>query len=409
MQPLILYHQALESSPVQDLLAYLEAPSATAYLDLARTIYTMEPPAGPTADPLQNHLLERLLLAENAFTRGAATGTLPPALLEAAAYDLRQLQRLYRQVGEVERPAGLPTWSGWVGAPAFATPAYRAMARRLTAAPDWGELAQELADFHRAAGVGLIAKSWFLRWTGESLQAVADPDLIDLEQLTGLVPQKAAILANTAAFVAGAPGNSLLLYGPRGTGKSSLVRALAPRFGEEGFRLVEAGREALPSLGELFRRLKQHPQRFVLFLDDLAFESDDAEYRAFKSTLEGALERRPANVLLYATTNRRHMIPERWSDRNSPETAEVHGQDAMEEKLSLADRFAQIILFQRPNQEEYLQIVEHLAARRGLAMAREELRQAAIRWALWHNLPSGRTARQFLDDLVSRLGQGSHR
>ncbi len=249
----------------------------------------------------------------------------------------------------------------------------------------------------------MTSQSWYLTWDGASLQVVSDPDLIALEDLAGLAEQKRALLENTEPFVHGAPANNLLLYGPRGTGKSSLVRALARQYGAEGLRLVEVGRKHLGSMAELFRQLKTYRQRFVVMLDDLAFDADDAEYRSFKSTMEGALERRPANVVLYATTNRRHMIPERWADRNTPEVAEVHGQDAMEEKLSLADRFGRTILFLRPSQEEYLSIVEHLAAQRHLAVSREELRQAAVRWGLWQNAISGRSARQFVDDLAARL------
>jgi len=217
------------------------------------------------------------------------------------------------------------------------------------------------------------------------------------------VEQKAAVQENTEAFLRGGAGQNLLLYGPRGTGKSSLVRGLALRYGKAGLRLVEVSRDRLGGLAELYRQVRRYPQRFILFLDDLTFETDDADYRAFKSALEGALERRPPNLLLYVTSNRRHMIPERWTDRNSPETAEVHGQDAMEERLSLADRFGRTILFLRPDQEEYLAIVEHLVARRGLPIGWEELRGAARRWVLWQNGISGRSARQFVDELEGRL------
>lgn len=277
------------------------------------------------------------------------------------------------------------------------------MARRLAQAEAWADLVDELAAFHRAQGFGAVARTWFLAWDGVRLLPVDEPDLTDLDDLAGLEDQKAAVLENTEAFLRGGPGLNLLLYGPRGTGKSSLVRALARRYGEAGLRLVEVSRDRLGSLGDLYRAVRRHPQRFVLFLDDLTFETDDADYRAFKSLLEGALERRPPNLVLYVTSNRRHMVPERWSDRLSPEEGEVHGQDALEERLSLADRFGRTILFLRPDQEQYLRIVEHLAARRGLPIGREELREAARRWALWQNGLSGRAARQFVDELEAKL------
>ncbi|MFZ5814432.1 MAG: DUF815 domain-containing protein [Bacillota bacterium] len=410
---LVLYHSWSETDAGRAMTLFLQAPPGgpevrSAYLRLVRALFAAGPVAGPTADAWQNLLIQQILLEENAFTLAVEPSR---ALLEAARHDLRRLHILFRMTGEVCREraggGGLPTWAGWVPAEGagFVPPACEAMARRLAEAEDWGALAEELAAYHARHGAGVVSRSWFLHWDGARLQPVADPDLIQLDDLVGLAEQKAALLANTEPFVQGAPGNNLLLYGPRGTGKSSLVRSLALRFGPRGLRLVEVGRAHLGSMVELFRVLKAHRQRFIVFLDDLAFDADDAEYRAFKSTLEGALERRPANLLLYATTNRRHMIPERWADRNSPDVAEVHGQDALEEKLSLADRFGKSILFLRPSQEEYLAIVERLAAQRGLPITGEELRQAAIRWALWQNAPSGRAARQFVDDLAGRMGR----
>ncbi|MFZ5828096.1 MAG: DUF815 domain-containing protein [Bacillota bacterium] len=410
---LVLYHRWTELQAGRAMHGFLWSLAAgegvrPAYLNLVRTLYGGGPVDGPTGDVWQNQLIRHVLLDENAFTQDSET----PALLEAARHDLRQLQALFRMTGEScrEQAGGgaLPTWVGWAPeqAESFAPPAYLAMARRLAEAEDWAELAPDLAAYHRRHGSGVVSQSWFLHWDGAQLTAVPDPDLIELDDLVGLADQKRALLENTAPFVQGAPTNNLLLYGPRGTGKSSLVRSLALRFGGDGLRLVEVGRQHLSSIGELFGKLKGYRQRFIIFLDDLAFDADDTEYRAFKSSMEGALERRPANVALYATTNRRHMIPEQWSDRNTPVVAEVHGQDAMEEKLSLADRFGKTILFLRPNQEEYLAIVEGLAARRNLPISGAELRQAALRWALWQNVPSGRAARQFVDDLAARLVSG---
>lgn len=416
---LLLYHDLLETPQGAAMAAFLGAAprggeeARMAYLRLVRTMYAADPVTGPTGDAWQDHLLHHLLRAENAFTRAAAGGSVPAALREAAAWDLRILEQLFRLSGPrclliaEGRAVGMPTWSGRVGGAAdpSVAPGFREMARRLAEADDWAGLVDDLAAFHRAHGCGAVACSWFLTWDGRRLQVVEQPDVVDLEDLAGLaglVDQKKAVQENTEAFLRGGAGQNLLLYGPRGTGKSSLVRGLAPRYGEAGLRLVEVARERLGSLGELYRIVRRHPQRFILFLDDLTFEADDADYRAFKSLLEGALERRPPNLLLYVTSNRRHMVPERWADRNSPEDAEVHGQDALEERLSLADRFGRTILFLRPDQEEYLAIVEHLAARRGLPIGREELRDAARRWALWQNGLSGRAARQFVDELEAK-------
>jgi len=419
-ESLVLYQDLLARGPGAAMAAFLEAAphgggeARRAYLDLVRTLFQFEDVPGPTGDAWQDYVIQGVLCADNAFTRAASAGSVSRALREAAAWDLMHLQECFRLsrvrclalVGGGVPDEKLPTWAGRAEsneAGPFVAAAFRAMARRLAGAERWADLVDELADFHRAQGFGAVARTWFLTWDGARLVPVDQPDVIDLDDLAGLEDQKKAVQENTEAFLRGGPGLNLLLYGPRGTGKSSVVRALAKRYGDAGLRLVEVGRDRLSSLGDLYRTVRRYPQRFVLFLDDLTFEADDADYRAFKSLLEGALERRPPNLVLYVTSNRRHMVPERWSDRGSPEEAEVHGQDALEERLSLADRFGRTILFLRPDQEEYLRIVEHLVARRNLPIGREEVREEARRWALWQNGLSGRTARQFVDDLEARL------
>lgn len=419
-ESLVLYQDLFTAGPGAAMAAFLQAlpqgggAARRAYLDLVRALYLAEDVPGPAGDAWQDYVIHRVLSADNAFTRAASAGSVSPGLRAAAGWDLMHLQQCFRLsrlrclalLGGGVPDEQLPTWAGRSDSDAagpFVSDAFRAMAHRLAGSDDWAALVDELAAFHRAQGFGAVARTWFLTWDGAGLEPVEEPDLVDLDDLAGLEDQKAAVLENTEAFLRGGVGQNLLLYGPRGTGKSSLVRGLALRYGEAGLRLVEVGRDRLGTLGGLYRTVRRYPQRFVLFLDDLSFEADDADYRAFKSLLEGALERTPPNLVLYVTSNRRHMVPERWSDRNSPEDAEVHGQDALEERLSLADRFGRTILFLRPDQEEYLRIVEHLAARRNLPIGREELREAARRWALWQNGLSGRTARQFVDDLEARL------
>ncbi|HYF94910.1 MAG TPA: ATP-binding protein [Symbiobacteriaceae bacterium] len=407
---LVLYHRVLESAPGRAMMGYLAACRTgrgveEAYLAVVRSLCQEGPAAAPQRDGWQNHLLERVLTDENPFSTGAAAGMLPPELLQAAAYDLRLLQTLFSLTAEHCRSAagsGLPMWPSWGRTSAGpAGGALAAMAEALAGAPDWGRCAQDLAAYHRQSGAGLFCSYWYLQWTGQ-LDGIGDPDLFDLDDLVGIDQAKATVLRNTEQFLRGGPANNLLLYGSRGTGKSSMVRGLAARYGSAGLRLVAVARSAIGSVGELFRRLRNEPYRFVLFLDDLSFDEAEADYKAFKSMVEGTLEQRPANVTLYATTNRRHLVPERWSDRHTPDTAEVHGQDTMEEKLSLADRFGITVLFTAPTQVDYLAIVEHMAEVRGLQVPREVLHEEALRWVMWQNARSGRAARQFLDDLEGR-------
>lgn len=410
MERLVLYHRVLDSAPgraMTHFLTTLQSGNAVepAYLALVRALCQEGPAGGPPRDAWQAHLLTRILADENPFTAGAATGAVPPELTEAAAHDLRLLQPFFSLTAEFCREAAgsvsLPRWPAW--GRESANPAGTgalAIVATLAGAADWGALAADLAAYHRGAGAGLFGAYWSFQWTGRQIEGLADPDLFDLNDLIGVDDAKATVLRNTEQFLRGGPANNLLLYGTRGTGKSSMVRGLAPRYGQHGLRLVAVSRSAIGTMAELFRRLRNQPCHFVLFLDDLSFEETEADYKAFKSMVEGTLEQRPANVVLYATTNRRHLVPERWSDRQ--ETGEVHGKDTMEEKLSLADRFGITVLFTAPSQEEYLAIVQHLADSRGLDLPRERLREEALRWVMWQNARSGRAARQFLDDLEGR-------
>jgi len=411
---LVLYTRVLDTAPGRAMRRFVTALDTRtdveeSYLDLVRAVYETGPTGGPVVDAWQNHLLERILADENPLTLGATANQLTPEVMAAAAHDLRHLQQLFALTGptclSLGRLTGIPTWPGWRSPSPTnpAVPGLLAMGAELAAAADWGALTERLVAFHARSGAGIAATHWYMRWTDHELAGVAEPQLVSLEDLVGLHEAKATLVRNTEQFLRAGSANNLLLYGTRGTGKSSMVRGLAARYGDEGLRLVEVSHSAIATLPVLFRLLRRHVQRFVLFLDDLSFDEDATDYKAFKSMVEGALEERPANVLLYATSNRRHLVPQRWTDRNTPETAEVHWQDAMEEKLSLADRFGVTVLFPTPNQEEYLAIVEHLALHRGLRISPTELREAALRWVVWNNPRSGRAARQFIDDLAGRL------
>jgi predicted AAA+ superfamily ATPase len=222
--------------------------------------------------------------------------------------------------------------------------------------------------------------------------------------LVGYAAEREQVVANTARFVAGLPANNVLLYGDRGTGKSSTVKALLNAYAERGLRLVEVPKEALGEFSRLVRLLRGRRERFLVFIDDLSFEEHETEYKGLKAVLEGSLEARPDNVLLYATSNRRHLVRQRFADRDS-EPDDIHIGDTVEEKLSLSDRFGLRVRFLAPDQGRYLLIVRTLAARRALAIADEELEKRALRWATRHGGRSARTARQFVDHLTGELAE----
>jgi uncharacterized protein len=227
-------------------------------------------------------------------------------------------------------------------------------------------------------------------------------DPIALADLLWIDDQKQQIETNTRQFLAGLPANNVLLWGARGTGKSSLIHALLNRYREDGLRLVEVGKTDLAALPRIARHLEEQPYRFVLFCDDLSFEADDASYKELKSALEGSVFKSSGNVLIYATSNRRHLVPEYASDNEHVTVlaGELHESEAVEEKISLSDRFGLWLSFYPFKQQAYLEVVEHwvvhLARQHGLKPAwTEEARAAALRWALARGVRSGRTAQHF--------------
>jgi len=215
--------------------------------------------------------------------------------------------------------------------------------------------------------------------------------------------QKAAVTRNTERFVSGHPANNVLLWGSRGTGKSSLVKALLPAYAEHGLRLVEVDKEELLQLPAVLDRIQDRPERFILFSDDLSFEASEPGYKPLKAALEGSLSGLPDNVLIYATSNRRHLLPEYFAENRETTfvDGEIHLGDAVEEKIYLSERFGLWISFYPFSQDDYLAIVEHWLQQNGQEM-NEEIRLLALQWATQRGSRSGRVARQFAIDLATR-------
>lgn len=251
------------------------------------------------------------------------------------------------------------------------------------------------------------------RWVGEGSGGWLRPLEITAEQslddLIGVDRQKQLLEANTSQFVRGLPANNALLWGARGTGKSSLVRALLHAWKDQGLRLIEIDKADLMHLPAVVARISGQPWRFLVFCDDLAFEADDSAYKTLKTVLDGSLEATPDNLLLYATSNRRHLLPEQRSDNlaSSMIDGELHPGEAIEEKIALSDRFGLWVSFYPFSQEHYLDVVRHwlgsLAAQHGLAWEwNEELQKEAIRWATARGNRNGRCAWQFARSWVGR-------
>jgi uncharacterized protein len=245
---------------------------------------------------------------------------------------------------------------------------------------------------------------WQRQAGGGSLHAIHHPLTLRLDDLQGIERQKTLLERNTRQFVAGLPANNALLWGSRGTGKSSLVKALLNRHATEGLRLIEVERSELVDLPQIVALLRERPERFILFCDDLSFETGDPGYKALKVVLDGSLDAPPDNVLIYATSNRRHLVPETMQENLEARVVdtEIHLGDALEEKISLSERFGLWLSFYPFNQEEYLGIVRHWLLQLGIEIFDDETRTEALRWAQTRGTRSGRSAWQFARDLAGR-------
>jgi predicted AAA+ superfamily ATPase len=366
-------------------------------------------------DAWRSHLVGRLLDDENAFSLAAERGEASPALVEQTSRDLRTLRRLFDLEAEPllivveDAVPGLEgVWVPWTDPERGDTSSSRhALARKLEAAEDWGTCAGLLADHFSRHGAGSFGRHGAFRWGEDGLRAVDEPDPVRLADLVGYERVREPLLTNTERFLAGLPAHHALLYGMPGTGKSTTVKAVMNEYTDRGLRLVEVAKEDLGALPRVLQSLRARAPRFVIFVDDLSFEENEVEYKALKALLEGSVEEPPGNVRVYATSNRRNLVRERFSERDEGGAGDdVHARDTMQEKLSLSARFGLRVTFPTPDQRQYLEIVAGLARRRGIEMPDEELKERAVLWDRWHAGRSGRTARQFVDELQAELSGG---
>lgn len=339
----------------------------------------------PQGDDLAAAVAAEVLQDDNVLTRAFTAGVEPSERIKAAA--MHDLGVLYRATqidpAEWERLAGISLPS--IGLQPAEAP---------LAAP-WNTCLDALRAYHRRHGFGVFSQSHAFLWYDEDIHPVVHPDPIRLDHLKGYEEQKKIIVRNTEAFVHGREANNVLLYGDRGTGKSSTVKALLNEYAPEGLRMIEMPKACLRQLPKLTDRLAAMPIRFIVFVDDLSFGDGDDSYASMKAVLEGGLSMRPSNVLIYATSNRRHLLRESFSDRNGDD---LHHADTVQESVSLSDRFGISLTYFLPDKAHFMKMVEQMAEDRGLNADREELLKKAESWATEHGGWSPRFASQFLTD-----------
>ena len=294
-----------------------------------------------------------------------------------------------------------------------ATRGFGGASRRIEEAADEEDMYRIVTDFYRDYGVGMFGlnKAFRIRRGGNGeiiYLPINNMDAVKLDDLIGYEIQKQKLIENTEAFVNGRKANNCLLYGDSGTGKSTSIKAIVNAYYDQGLRMIEIYKHQFKDLSTVIAMVKNRNYKFIIYMDDLSFEDFEIEYKFLKAVIEGGVETKPDNVLIYATSNRRHLIKETWSDRDDMERGgdEIHHSDTMHEKLSLVNRFGVTISFSLPNQKEFFNIVCELAKRYPeIRLSEQELCAEANKWELAHGGISGRTAQQFINYIAGQSGK----
>ena len=343
-------------------------------------------------------LTDAVLFDDNPFSAAAAAGenVASEGITRLVGRDLAIL----KQISEIT-PADVLDGCAWPEFASLHLPSWHSETPFLAGVQGPSEQIEWLRAHYQKNGYGPFARAHAFIWRDRQLFPVQQPDPIVLSDLKGYEVQRNMVLENTRAFVAGLPANNCLLYGDRGTGKSSTVKALLHEF--PSLRLIEMPKEAIPQFPDLVAMLADLPMRFIVFIDDLSFSRQDDTYASLKAVLEGGLAVRPDNTLIYATSNRRHLLRETFSDR---EGDEIHRGDTIQESMSLADRFGLSVRFMLPDKAQYLEIIEKLAMQRGLTEHLSQLYLGAERWATERGGRSPRCARQYIRHAEAKIRQG---
>jgi len=360
----------------------------------------------------QNYLTFVLMTNENSFTltaerQGASEGSVN----HFARADFAVFKRLFHfDFAPIEADLGIDCFTvltHYTAIPKKAQMYYRTVSEKvqelstaIDAAQTTDEVFSLITAHYRDCGVGMFGlnRAFRLDDSGE-LVAINNIDRVVLNDLIGYEVQKKALRDNTEAFVHGRSCNNMLLYGDAGTGKSTSVKAILNEYYAQGLRMIEIYKHQFGLLSSVIARVKNRNYRFMIFIDDLSFEEHEVEYKFLKAVIEGGVETRPSNVLIVATSNRRHLVKETWKDKSDMEFEnDIHRSDTMEEKLSLAARFGCSICYNSPNRQQYHDIVKGIAARLpDNGLTEEQLLLEANKWEIRHGGISGRTAQQFIN------------
>ena len=380
LETLCVFRQILSDPVIAALRAYLEVPTNSAYAGFVAALYEAN------GGNITEHIRELCENSSNVYVKLLGKGEEAP---DHIYYSLMSELDVLQEVAELtkDKLCSILAYQGFL--PAFA-------ASKLRLKDHYLHRVNNIEKY----GYGIYAKNrMFYVDEQDNIVPVHNPDRTELSQLVDYERERQIVVDNTKALLAGKPAANILLTGDAGTGKSSTVKAVANALWKEGLRIIEVRKDQLRAIPKILDELSVSPLKFVLFIDDLSFLKDDDNFNALKAVLEGSVTAKSQNVVIYATSNRRHIIKEKFSDR---EGDDIHRNDTMQELISLSERFGIHITFSKPNKETFLKIVHHLANEHELEMPQEELDALAERFALERGGRSARLAQQFIDGLLSR-------
>ena len=351
----------------------------------------------------QNYICRLIAESENRFSLTSEKGKPNDNIRSIAVREMEELKKLYslewQRVGAIFHDDGVSVCTMRRKGGSGSQSDCRDLVRQALEADSNQKTVGLLEAYYGEHGSGIFERYQAFVWD-DMLVGVRNYDRITFEQLIGYERQKEALIENTEFFLKGYPANNVLLHGDRGTGKSSCVKALLNKFKGSKLKLISLNKNHVDQLYRIIESIAGRGCKFIIFIDDLSFEDTEIGYKHFKSVIEGGIEAQPGNVLIYVTSNRRNIVREVWKDRGAD--GEVHLNDGMQERLSLADRFGLSISFTAPDKESYLNIVKGLAAQERLDLDEDTLIEEALRWDVRQKGRSGRSARQFVNHIYSK-------